>query len=117
MGKTEFLDQLKALGFDPQELGGSRVAVAYVVLLGKNAGKHILLGFDVGNDFPMNCPTGFHIKAIDPGWIEHSQNVQNSPNEFGHGWRYWSRPFHEWGRSGRNVKVYLAHIKNVLMTV
>jgi hypothetical protein len=120
MAKKEFVDQVKALGYETQEPDANKVYFEYTVPVGKNIGIKILLGFEVGNDFPMNCPTGPHIKALQPGWIQHPQNIHESPFNnvvAGGGWRYWSRPFKEWNRSERTVKAYLAHLKNVLTTV
>jgi hypothetical protein len=120
MAKSEFIDQLKALGYQTQEPDAAKVSFEYTVPVGKNIGKKILIGFEIGGDFPMNCPPGPHIKAIDSGWVEHSQNVSDSPfNNVipGGGWRYWSRPFTDWNRSERTVKAYLGHIKNIMMTV
>ena len=120
MAKSNFIDQLKALGFTAQEPDASRLYFEYVVPVGKNIGKRILLGFEVAGDFPMNCPTGPHIKSVDAGWHEHPQNISDSPfnSALGtSGWRYWSRPFKDWNRSEKTVKAYLAHIKNIMMTV
>ena len=85
----------------------------------------------VNNDFPMNCPTGPHFKTFDSGWIEHPLNIHNQ--NFGHGWneyptdqpksfysegwRYWSRPCPSWNISDKTVKYYLAHVKNIMMSV
>jgi hypothetical protein len=120
MGKSEFIEQVKALGLTPQEPDAGKVYFEYIVPVGKNIGKKIFLGFEVVGDFPMNCPPGPHIKPIDTGWVEHPQNVSESPfnNVMQNGgWRYWSRPFKDWNRSERTVKAYLAHIKNIMMTL
>jgi hypothetical protein len=121
MARKDFIDQAVALGYKIQEPDGSKVIFEYVVPVGKNIGKRIVLGFEVSNDYPMNCPPGPHIKAIDSGWREHPQNVSDSPfnnlRDLGSGWRYWSRPFKEWNRSDRNFKAYMAHIKNLMMSL
>ena len=121
MARKDFINQAEALGFKIQEPDGVRLYFEYVAPVGKNINKRILLGFEVNDDFPMSCPTGPHIKAIDDGWKEHTQNISDSPfnncKDIGSGWRYWSRPFTEWNRSERTVKTYLAHIKNIFMTV
>lgn len=119
MGKQEFIKQLKALGFDPKEPDAGKVYFEYTVPVGGNMGAKILLGFEISPDFPMNCPTGPHINVIEGPWKEHPANIHTSPfcQTVSTSWRYWSRPFHEWGRTERTVKVYLGHIKNLMMTV
>lgn len=119
MAKLDFVEQLKALGFDPKEPDAGKVYFEYTVPVGRNIGNVILLGFEVGPDFPMNCPTGPHITVIKGEWAEHPLNIHVSPfsNIVAGAWRYWSRPFKEWNRSERTVKTYLAHFKNVMMTV
>lgn len=116
MAKVDFVNQLKALGYETQEPDAAKVYFEYEIPVGKNIGKRVLIGFEVGNDFPMSCPPGPHIKPLSPDWKEHPNNIQNSQFN-GAGWRYWSRPFKDWNRSERTAKAYLAHIKNVMMTV
>lgn len=122
MAKSDFISQLQDLGFNPQEPAPDKVYFEYTVPVGRNIGKKILMGFIVGNDFPMNCPTGPHILALDPGWIEHPQNIHNQnfgvnlPAGLQQNWRYWSRPCPSWGTE-RTVRYYLAHIKNIFMTI
>lgn len=134
MAKTDFISQLQDLGFTPQIPVSDRVYIEWTVPVGKNIGKRVLLGFFISDDFPLNCPTGPHFLPIDEGWIEHPQNVHDQHTvPFGQGWssyptdidqnyyatkwRYWSRPCPTWGQGDRTVKYYLAHIKNIMMTV
>jgi hypothetical protein len=119
MAKVDFVNELKALGFDPKEPDAGKVCFEYIVPVGGNIGTKILLGFEVGPDFPMNCPPGPHIKLLEGQWKEHAQNIHDSPfnQVVPPGWRYWSRPFKEWNNTERTVKVYLCHIKNLMMTV
>jgi hypothetical protein len=116
MGKLEFVNQLKALGFEPQELDTDKVYFEYEVPVGKNMGKKILMGFEQTASFPMSAPPGPHIKPISDGWIQHPSNIHDNI-AFGVGWKYWSRPFNEWNQSDKTVKIYLAHIKRVMMTI
>src|SRR5665213_662790 len=130
MAKIYFINQLKALGINPQEPSADKLYFEWTVPVGGNLSKRVLMGFIVNNDFPLNCPTGPHIKALDGGWIEHPQNIHNhnfgqgwtyypsdQPKEFySEGWRYWSRPCPTWNCSDKSVKYYLAHIKNIMMT-
>ncbi len=113
MAKSNFIEELRALGFTPQEPDNVKICFEYEIPVGRNIGKKIMIGFEVQNDFPMNCPTGPHFKSIGiEGWIEPTANVNPSP--FGNEWRYWSRPFPDWNRTQKTVKIYLAHIKNLL---
>ncbi len=114
MARIDFIDQLKALGYEPQELNNGMVEISYTTQIGKNAGITLKLAFQVSDDFPMNCPPGPHFKSVGiEGWIEPQNNIHISP--LGTEWRYWSRPFPDWNRTQKTVKVYLAHIKNLLM--
>lgn len=131
MAKIDFINQLKALGFNPQEPSADKVYFEWTVPIGANVSKRVLMGFVIGNDFPASSPTGPHIIALDNGWIEHPQNIHNQ--NFGHGWkeyptdhpesfykegwRYWSRPCPSWNDSDKTVKYYLAHIKNIMMSI
>lgn len=118
MAKIDFINQLMALGFTPQEPSSDKLYFEYEIPVGGNIGKRVLIGLEQTAGFPMNCPPGPHIKVIDPnGWKEHSQNIHASTFTNEGTWRYWSRPFKDWNRSERTVKAYLAHIKNIMMTV
>lgn len=116
MARIDFINQLQALGFEPQELPNGMVEITYSIIIGKNAGHTLKLAFQIPNDFPMNCPTGPHFKSVGiDGWLEPSTNIHSSP--MGSEWRYWSRPFPDWNRTLKSVKVYLAHIKNLLTRI
>jgi hypothetical protein len=113
MARIDFINGLRELGYEPQDLGNNKVSFEYAVRVGKNQGKKLLIGFEVGEDFPMNCPGGPHFQSagID-GWREPPQNIHASP--FGSDWRYWSRPFPDWNRIERTVKNYMSHIQKLL---
>jgi hypothetical protein len=116
MSKAVFADELVALGYAIQEPDALKVYFEYVVPVGTNIGKKVLIGFEIQNDFPMNCPPGPHFKSIGlEGWIEPLTNIHASP--FGSEWRHWSRPFPDWNRTDKKVKTYLAHIKNLLAKI
>lgn len=113
MSKAAFVEELVALGYTIQEPDVLKVSFEYVIPVGINIGKKVVVGFEIQNDFPMNCPPGPHFKSIGlEGWVEPSANIHASP--FGSEWRYWSRPFPDWNRTDKKVKTYLAHIKNLL---
>jgi hypothetical protein len=113
MAASDFIKQVKDLGFEPQEFQTNMVFFMFIVEGGKNHNKKILLGFEGIHDFPLNCPHGPHIKPIDEGWIHPTQGLHNS--NFGSGWIHWSRPFNEWNMTTKTVKEYLAHIKNLFL--
>ncbi|MBX2943609.1 MAG: hypothetical protein KF860_14825 [Cyclobacteriaceae bacterium] len=116
MARIDFINQLKALGFQTQELNNSIVCISFDIPIGVNKGKQALLGFQVQDDFPMNCPAGLHFNASDlSDWKEPKQNVSDSP--LGPGWRYWSRRFPDWNRTDRTVKTFLAHVRNILTRI
>lgn len=116
MGRDDFKSQLVALGYDIQESDQNNgLYFEYTVDVGCNRGKKIYLGFENLNDFPMNAPHGPHIKPIDAPWINPSRGVHKS--RFGPDWIHWSRPFNEWSKTTKTVKEYLAHIKNILISI
>ena len=129
--KTDFVNQLRALGFNPQEPAADKVYFEWLVEVGPNAGKRVLVGTTVGNGFPATQPSAPHFKALDSDWKEHTDNV--NPSEFGNGWssypdndpalyqkgwRYWSRRFDEWAATNeKNAKFYLAHLRKIMMSI
>jgi hypothetical protein len=115
MAAIDFVNQLNVLGYTTQEPSSDKVYFEYTVEVGRNKGKKVFMGFENLNDFPMNAPHGPHFKLIDDGWLNPSGGVHAS--NFGSGWVHWSRPFNEWNRTARSVKEYLAHLRNVFMTV
>jgi hypothetical protein len=118
MAAIDFINQLKVLGYTTQEPSYDKVYFEYTVEVGSNKGKKVFMGFENLNDFPMNAPHGPHFKSIDEGWINPSGASPGvHPSNFGTGWVHWSRPFNEWNRTSRSVKEYLAHLRNVFMTV
>ncbi|MBY0482418.1 MAG: hypothetical protein K2Q21_13755 [Chitinophagaceae bacterium] len=117
MAKIDFVKELKALGYLVQEPDAQRVFFEYEVPVGKNVGKKLMLGFEIGDNYPMDCPSGPHFQSLGvAGWSEPPNNIHASP--FGSDWRYWSRPFAlHWNTSDKKAKTYLAHIKNLLTTL
>ncbi|GGH42559.1 hypothetical protein GCM10007423_39250 [Dyadobacter endophyticus] len=112
--KTDFVSQLSAQGYAVLEPAGNQVVIEYVVNVGRNAGKKVWLGFQIGDEFPANCPSGPHFKAIDDGWVNPGNAIQNY-NGFGQEWIYWSRPHPNWTATSLTVKEYMAHIRNLLL--
>ena len=121
MARTDFIAQLRMMGFAVEEKEGNRITFPYRIPVGRFANQEIILGFEVGDDFPANPPSGPHISprllpintGSKPG--HPSGAVHESPN-FGPEWEYWSRPFHGWQKTDRTVKAYMRHILHLFDT-
>jgi hypothetical protein len=44
---------------------------------------------------------------------EHPSGKILDSGPFGAGWQYWSRPFEIWGKTQKNAKEYMAHIRHL----
>jgi hypothetical protein len=116
MGRQKFIDELTAMGYQPEPKNGNLVAFRYTIPVGKFSEKEIILGFAVNEDFPLNPPGGPHVSPcllpLNPSGGTHPNcGVHNSP--FGDGWQYWSRPFQNWPGTKRTVRAYMAHIRHL----
>lgn len=118
MSTSDFINQLKELGFHIKEWGNNKVSFPYTVPAGKFIGREIVLGFDIPGDFPNSPPGGPHLTPpllpLNPEAPSHPQRVHTS--NFGTDWEYWSRPFPGWAESDHSVKLYMAHIVNLFET-
>ncbi len=120
MGREEFINELKLLGYEPEVRNGNQVAFRYTIPVGKFAGRAIWLGFDVSGDFPLNPPGGPH---VSPHLMPSNTNAGAHPNcgihasSFGNEWQYWSRPFPNWSATNRTARVYMAHIRHLFDTL
>ena len=56
MAAKDFIDQLKALKLDVQEVGDGKIVVPYVIPVGPKSGQVVKLGFIAFGDFPTNPP-------------------------------------------------------------
>lgn len=119
MARQDFIHQLTALGYTVEDRGENRLAFQYTIPVGKFATKEILLGFVVGDDFPMNPPSGPH---LSPQLLPLNTNTNIHPaggvhtSPFGPEWEYWSRPFPDWHTTDRSVRTYLSHIRHLFDT-
>jgi len=121
MARSEFINDLLALGYAWKDHSGNPGHInlgyiEYTVPLGRFAGENILLGFNIGDEFPIACPTGPHMSPrllpMHPAQADHPiGGVHDSP--FGSDWQYWSRPFHPWLSTGRKAEDYLRHIRHL----
>lgn len=121
MAKSDFVNQLQALGYSVQELAPDFLCIKYEIPVGKFYGQIVEMAFQVNDSFSMNPPPGPHFKPhllpITGGGGSHPFGaIHTSP--LGAEWQYWSRPFAKhWNNSDRTVKTYLAHIRNLLATI
>jgi hypothetical protein len=119
MARTDFINQLKELGYAVEELGDGKVAIPYSVQTGRFAGQAIKLGFIVSEDFNLNPPSGPHVSPrllpIKSGGVHPDGGIHDSP--FGPDWQYWSRPINHWGNTQRTVKDVLAHLRRLFDTI
>lgn len=121
MAKSDFIDQLQALGYSIQEPKPGFLTFTYEIPVGKFTGQVVQMGLQVHDNFPMAPPPGPHFNPhllpVTGGGGSHPYGaIHNSP--LGAEWQYWSRPFAtEWNRSDRTVKTYLAHIRNLFATI
>ncbi|MDD5584336.1 MAG: hypothetical protein PHV55_04705 [Candidatus Omnitrophica bacterium] len=118
MGRTEFVEQLRSLVGEVEDLGDGKIAFTYTILTGNFAGKSIRLGFQVPEDFPLSPPSGPHISPRllpnQSGGSHPSGGIHNSA--FGQDWHYWSRPIPNWKSTKRTVRDVLAHIRHLFDT-
>ena len=118
MTRSDFITQLQTLGYGVEERGGNRLAFRYTIPLGTYAGQEVLLGFEVGEDFPATPPGGPHVSPRllplnnAPGAQHPTGAIHESP--FGVDWEYWSRPFPGWPNTDRTVNAYMRHIRHLL---
>lgn len=121
MAATDFIEQLKALGYQVTELGNGKVSFPYEILTGKFTGKNIKLGFVVPGDFPVTPPSGPHVSPrllpINPQQGPHPSFGVHESSQFGTEWEYWSRPIRHWGSTKRTVKDVMAHIRHLFDTL
>jgi hypothetical protein len=111
-GVERFVAELEALGYKPVILTGTtdHVVFDYEIPTGKHAGKQFRLGLVVPTDFPLTSPGGLHVSPRihlnRSGQTHPTDGIQDSPgfqNRVGGEWHYWSRPFHEWGKTKKTV--------------
>lgn len=122
MSKADFINQVEAMGYSPQLTPDKNgVFFDYEIEVGRLKGKKVKIGFLVGEDFPMNPPSGPHfdqtLMPLNPvGGTHPTCGIHQSPS-FGSNWQYWSRPFHGWQNTDRTVKAYFGHIRHLLDTI
>lgn len=121
-GIDVFAAGLAALGYAVQivDRNAGRLQFAYVVEVGKYAGKAVTIGFDVPKDFPLTTPSGPHVSPLihgakSIGQTHPTSNIQasNFPGTF----EYWSRPYPNWQQeTSKTVATYMAYIRQLWAT-
>ena len=121
MALDDFIEQLRAMGYVPEDHGGGKVVLPYTVETGKFAGRDVRLGFVVASDYNLNPPSCVHVSP--PLLPEHPQNDVPHPaggvhpnQSFDGGFQYWSRPIRHWQGSGRMARDVLAHVRRLFDT-
>lgn len=121
MNKSDFVNQLQALGYNVQVLDNNFLIFEYEIPIGKFSGQQVSIGFQFDGSYPMNPPAGGpHFKPLllpktGGGGCHPFGAIHDSP--LGSEWEYWSRPFRDWNRTDKSAKVFMAHIKHLLHTI
>lgn len=120
MARQDFINQLREIGHQVEELGDNRLGFTYVIPVGKRANEEIKLGFQVADDFPATPPSGPHVfprlLPLDNTKDPHPKGgVHESP--FGSDWEYWSRPFTQWNTTDHTVRTYMSFIRYLFETL
>ena len=121
MAKSDFIEQITALGFLVQELPQEFIKFEYTIPVGRFSGQTVEIAFQCDNNFPMNPPAGgphftpLLLPKTGGVGIHPYGAIHDSP--MGVDWEYWSRPFKEWNRTEKTAKVFMAHIRNLLATI
>jgi len=120
MAVADFVKQLRDMGFDVTELPDNRVSFPYTVEIGKFEGQEIAVGFVVPPDFPLNPPTGPHIKPrllpINTAQGLHPLAGVHETSQFGSEWQYWSRPMHHWSTCEKTARDVMRHLRRLFET-
>jgi hypothetical protein len=119
-GRAEFVRQLEELGHRVTLVEPNGLKFDYEVPLGRFSGQKVRLGFQVGDDFPLNPPSGPHVSPrilpINTAQVPHPAGGVHENIFFGPDWEYWSRPYPDWNRTDRTVRAYMAHIRRLFET-
>lgn len=115
---ADFASQLVARGYGATEVAANRITFRYAVEVGRFAGQEVVIGIEVPPDFDRTPPSGPHVSPrilpINPTATTHPEKVLES--NFGVDFEYWSRPYTNWGKDGRDVGAYLAFLRHLFAT-
>lgn len=127
MAKAEFINQLKARGYNVHEPYPGFVVIDYKIELGQFIGQQVQLGFARIDNFPDIPPGGpnfkKHLKPFNTsvsthpdGGIHYSKSVFNDIGLTDE-WQYWSRPCNGWAKTDRSIDTYFAHLNHLFDTI
>jgi|SRR5712692_9781032 len=121
MARADFIEELRAMGYNPEDCGDGKVAVPYTVETGRFAGQQIRLGFVVADDYNLNPPSCVHVSPhLLPlhagGDLPHPAGGVHPNQSFDADWQYWSRPIQHWQRTERKARVVMAHVRRLFDT-
>ena len=124
----DFAEQLRHLGFEPQQLPNEFLVFDYEVEVGRHIGATVKLALQVPGDWPMSPPSG---PFVSPRLLPISGGVTGRGRPWdavhtadGRGledpdgvWEYWSRPFTAWPKTDRTVGAYLRHLRTLFAEI
>jgi len=121
MAREDFIEQLRVMGYVPEDRGDGKVVLPYTVETGKFAGREVRLGFVVAGDYSLNPPSCVHVSP--PLLPEHPQNDLPHPaggvhpnQSFDAAFQYWSRPINHWKDTSRMARDVMAHVRRLFDT-
>jgi len=121
--RADFVQGLGQCGYVVTDLGQGLLWFSYEVEFGPRKGETVRLGFQVGEDWPLNPPGGPHISPqILPLNTAGGPHPLGSilPSPFGPEWEYWSRPYPPqpgWASTNRSVMTYMRYIAHLFRTL
>src|SRR5687768_13806511 len=118
MGRADFISQLTALGYAPEDQGDGKVMIPYTVETGKFIGQQVKLGLVVAEDYSLNPPGCLHVSPrllpVHPGNdVPHPAGGVHENKTFGEDWQYWSRPINHWQQTDRTARAVMAHVRRL----
>lgn len=114
MGIKTLINQLNEAGYEISIMNDF-VVFRFIIPVGRFLNKKIEVALQAPQ-FPEIPPSGPHIKPhllpiSGGGGIHPTGGIHASP--IGSEFQYWSRPFHGWNESNKDVYEYLAHLRTI----
>jgi hypothetical protein len=121
MARGDFIEQLRAMGYEPQDRGDGKIAVPYTIETGKFTGQQIKLGFVAADDYNLNPPSCVHVSPhllpLHPGSdLPHPAGGVHPNQSFDGDFQYWSRPIKHWQATERTARAVIAHVRRLFDT-
>jgi hypothetical protein len=122
MAARDFVEQLRALGYNPREPAAGLVEIDHQIPVGPRTGERIRLAFAIPPDFPLQPPSGPCVSPpllpLHPDQsVGHPIGGVHPAPQLDENWQYWSRPFPGWQQTDRTVRAYMAHIRHLFATL